>query len=122
MKSIILTIALLVSTFSFAQGLNESAQRIKDRAPDIFEKLELIVQEDYKESDAMYPIMINTQADAVFNYFGIPIETDIQKVKLARAMKMSVKTINGIECINYVLLVELLKGVVWQSHSTLKVS
>ena len=109
MKSIILTIALLVSTFSFAQGLNESAQRIKDRAPDIFEKLELIVQQDYDESDAIYTIMINAQADAVFNYFGIPIETDIQKVKLARAMKMSVKTINGIECINYVLLVELLK-------------
>ena len=86
MKSITLTIALLVSTFSFAQGLNESAQRIKDRAPDIFEKLELIVQEDYKESDAIYTIMINTQA-----------------------MKISVKTINGIECINYVLLVELLK-------------
>ena len=97
MKSIILTIALLVSTFSFAQGLNESAQRIKDRAPDIFEKLELIVQEDYKETDAIYTIMLNYQ------------ETDIQKVKLARAMKISVKTINGIECINYVLLVELLK-------------
>ena len=109
MKSIILTIALLVSTFSFAQGLNDSAKRIKDKAPDIFEKLELIVQEDYKESDAMYPIMINAQADAVFNYFGIPIETGSDKVKLARAMKMSVKTINGVECINYVLLVELLK-------------
>ena len=109
MKSITLTIALLVSTFSFAQGLNESAQRIKDRAPDIFEKLELIVQEDYKESDAIYTIMINAQADAVFNYFGIPIETGSEKVKLARAMKISTKTINGIECINYVLLVELLK-------------
>ena len=109
MKSIILTIALLVSTMAFSQGLNESAQRIKDRAPDIFEKLELIVQEDYKESDAIYTIMINAQADAVFNYFAIPIETSSEKVKLARAMKMSVKTINGIECINYVLLVELLK-------------
>ena len=53
--------------------------------------------------------MINAQADAVFNYFAIPIETGSDKVKLARAMKMSVKTINGIECINYVLLVELLK-------------
>tara|TARA_R110000803_G_scaffold169744_1_gene232753 strand:- start:548 stop:883 length:336 start_codon:yes stop_codon:yes gene_type:complete len=110
MKTLKLTLALLLITIGMnAQGLNENAQSIKDKVPDLFEKLELIVQEDYKESDAIYTIMINTQANAVFDYFGIPIKTGSDEVKLARAMKKSSKTINGIDCVNYVLLVALLK-------------
>ena len=111
MKSIILTIALLVSTFSFAQGLSSSSESLKSKSPKEFSKIEALVQKHDKETDPIYNIMVNAQVKArekVAKYIGT-IKTKEGFSGIKKLMDMSQEVINGEEVFNWVLLATLLK-------------
>ena len=97
MKKIIIVLAIAFSSIANAQ-LNANAQLIKDKAYDEFQKIELVVQQNRTTDNPIYEMMINHQCDALIAY--LKSDYKITPRMLSRVQS----TINGIEVINYGLL------------------
>ncbi|MDC1198436.1 hypothetical protein N8Z99_00485 [Flavobacteriaceae bacterium] len=109
MKKLIFIFALLVSTISFGQELNDNAKNIKESAPDIYQKIELVVTNLYEleKTSSVYNTIINQQADALFDYLNLSIDdfTTERKNKFNELLVRHTKTIDGVEnCTDYILL------------------
>ena len=103
MKKIIIVLAIAFSSIANAQ-LNANAQLVKSKIYDEFQKLELIVQQDYDTTDPIYDMMINHQCDALIRY--VKSEYKIP----ARILELVTDTINGVETMNYALLMIYLEN------------
>ena len=106
MKNLLVVLALMVSTISLGQKLNDNATNLKAKNIKEFNKVELLVQQDYRKSDPIYTLMINAQIDArrkVAVFMGRDL-TSADYKKLGRYMDMSSEFINGVEIFNWVLL------------------
>lgn len=111
MKNIFITIALLASTLTFGQGLSSSARQIKNYQPEEFAKIELLLKDGMPvEDDRLLKTLINRHVKAMFEYWGMSFNTSTERKNLAKAMEESTEMINGVECVNYFLLVKILKG------------
>ena len=97
MKKIIIVLAIAFSSIANAQ-LNANAQLIKDKAYDEFQKIELVVQQNRTTDDPIYDMMINHQCDALIRYIKSKAPVP------ARYLERVTKTINGVETVNYALL------------------
>jgi len=110
MKKFATILAILLSTVINAQSLNSNAQLIKEKSPEDFKKIELIVGQNYDKSESMYTIMINTQADALYNYLTTPNpNTKEEEATLLNMYEFNTSIIDGIKCTNWALLMIMLE-------------
>ena len=103
MKKLLIVLAIALSSISHAQ-LNENAQLVKSKIYDEFQKLELIVQQDYDTTDPIYDMMINHQCDSLIRYVKSTYKVP------ARILELVTETINGVETLNYSLLMIYLEA------------
>jgi len=117
MKSIILTIALLVSTISFAQlgqRLSENSLRLKKLAPYEFKLIETVLKEQCKDGNEFcrdfYLIMVNAQTAAYWEYLDRDRSTSAERQRISKAVKESTWVIDGMLCTDFVKIKKILDG------------
>ena len=106
MKKVLLVLALLVCSISLGQSLNSNSKSLKENNLKEFRKIELLVQNRWKQSEPIYNIMINAQVDARVEVANI-MRGDLTSSQLRKVnayMDLSDKVVGGVTVYNWVLL------------------
>jgi hypothetical protein len=104
MKTRIVIICLLFSAIANAQ-LNSNATFLKTKAPEVYSEIKTLASEQWEGDHEMMVYVINNQSDAFIKLTKITDSPNLDKRILGKSLSDWSKTINGIKCIDYEMVI-----------------